>query len=142
MLCINAGQKADAKHVVKYKFGVQTLKHPMHTLKLDCLNGNTKWHEALQLEIDQLIKFNTFLICNKGDIDLKDYTYVLLLMVFNVKFDGQHKCWYVANGSNKLGDEIYSGVVGIDWVQIALLLTQLNRLQVCAGDVSCAFLQS
>ena len=65
-------------------------------------------------------------------------------MVFDVKFDGQHKCWYVANGSvtDELGDDIYSGVVGIDSVRIALLLAQLNGLQVCAGDVSCAFLQS
>ena len=65
-------------------------------------------------------------------------------MVFDVKFNRQHKCWYVANGSvtNKLSDEIYSGVVGIDSVCIALLLAQLNGLQVCAGDISCAFLQS
>ena len=32
-------------------------------------------------------KFNTFLIHNKGDINVKDYTYVSLLMVFDVKFD-------------------------------------------------------
>ena len=65
-------------------------------------------------------------------------------MVFNVKFDRQHKCCYVANTSvtDKLSDEIYSGVVGIDSVQIALLLAQLNGSQVCAGDVSCTFLQS
>ena len=116
----------------------------MHTLELDCLNGNTKWRNALQLEIDQLLKFETFLIYDKGEIDLKNYTYVPLLMVFDVKFDRGHKCRYVANGSvtDKLGDEIYSSVVGIDSVRIALLLAQLNGLQVCAGDVSCAFLQS
>ena len=116
----------------------------MHALKLDCLNGNAKWQDALQLEIDQLLKFNAFLIYNKGDINLKGYTYIPLLMVFDVKFEGQHKCQYVANGSvtNKLTDNIYSRVVGIDSVQIALLLAQLNGLQVCAGDISCAFLQS
>ena len=112
-------------------------------LKLDCLNRNTKWHCALQLKINQLLKFNMLLICNKGGINLKDYTYVPLLMVFDVKFDRQHKCCYVTNGSvtGDLGDEIYSSVVGIDSLQIALLLAQLNGLQVCAGDVSCAFLQ-
>ena len=116
----------------------------MHALELDCLNRNTKWCDTLQHEINQLLKFNTFLIYNKGDINLKDYTYVPLLMVFNVKFARQHKCCYVTNGSvtDKLGDEIYSCVVGIDSVQIALLLAQLNGLQVCAGDISCAFLQS
>ena len=62
ILCINAGQKAVAKHAAKYKFRVQIPKHPMHTLKLDRLNGN------------QLHKFNTFLVYIKGDIDLKDYT--------------------------------------------------------------------
>ena len=32
--------------------------------------------------------------------------------------------------------------MGIDSVRIALLLAQLNGLKVCAGNVSCAFLQS
>ena len=116
----------------------------MHALKLDRLNRNTKWQDALQLKIDQLLKFETFLIYKKGQIDLENYTYVPLLMVFDVKFDGQHKCWYIANGSvtDELGDDIYSGVMGIDSVRIALLLAQLNGLQVCAGNVSCAFLQS
>ena len=68
--------------------------------------------------IYQLLKFNTFLIYNKGDIDLKDYTYIPLLMVFDIKFDRQHKCHYAASGSitDKLGDEIYSRPVGIDSV--------------------------
>ena len=120
MLC-NASQKATARKAVKNKFGVQIPIHPMHALKLDCLNRNTKWRNALQLEINQLLKFKTFLIYNKGEIDLKNYTYVPLLMVFDIKFNGRHKCWYVANGSvtNKLGDEIYSGIVGIDSVCIA-----------------------
>ena len=144
MLRINASQKGAARKTVKCKFRVQIPKHPMHALKLDRLNGNTKWRDALQLEINQLLKFETFLIYKKGQIDLENYTYVPLLMVFDVKFDGQHKCQYVANGSitDELGDDIYSGVVGIDSVRIALLLAQLNGLQVCAGDVSCAFLQS
>ena len=43
----------------------------MHALKLDCLNGNMKWRNALQLKIDQLLKFETFLIYDKGEIDLK-----------------------------------------------------------------------
>ena len=87
MLRINASQKATARKAVKYNFGVQILKHPMHTLELDCLNRNTKWRNALQLKINQLLKFKTFLIYDKGEIKLKDYTYVPLLMVFDVKFD-------------------------------------------------------
>ena len=35
---------------------------------------------------------------------------------------------------------MYSGVVGIESVRIALFLAQLNNLQVCAADVSGAFL--
>ena len=75
MLCINASQKGAARKTVKYKFGVQIPKHPMHALELDRLNGNTKWRDALQLEIDQLLKFETFLIYEKGQIDLENYTY-------------------------------------------------------------------
>ena len=144
MLCINAGQKEVAKRAAKHKFGVQILRYPMYALELDCLNGSNKWQDALQLEIDQLLKFNTFLFYNKGNINLKNYTYLPLLMVFDMKFDGWHKCCCIANSSVaiKLGDEIYSRVVGIYSVQITLLLAQLNSLQVCAGSISCAFLQS
>ena len=82
---------------------------------------------------------------DKGEIDLKNYTYVPLLMALwrQIWRKTQVSC-YVANGSvpDKVGDEVYSSVVGIDSVRIALLLAQLNGLQVCAGDVSCAFLQS
>ena len=88
MLCTNASQKVTTRKAVKYKFGVQILKHPMHALELDHLNGNTKWRNALQLEINQLLKFETFFIYDKGEIDLKNYTYVPLLMVFGtVKFE-------------------------------------------------------
>ena len=98
MLHINASQKATARKTEKYKFRVLIPKHPMHALELDCLNGNTKWRDALQLKINQLLKFKTFLIYDKGEIDLKNYTYVPLLMVFDVKFNGRHKCRYVVNG--------------------------------------------
>ena len=40
MLRINASQKGATRKTVKYKFGVQIPKHPMHALKLDRLNGN------------------------------------------------------------------------------------------------------
>ena len=76
MLRINTSQMATARQAAKYKFGVQIPKHPMDTLELDCLNGNTKWHNTLQLKIDQLLKFKTFLLYNKGAINLKNYTYV------------------------------------------------------------------
>ena len=66
-------------------------------------------------------------------------------MIFDMKFNGQHKCHFVASSSitDQLRGDIYSWVVGIDSVCIALLLAQLlNGLKLGAGHVSCAFLQS
>ena len=49
----------------------------------------------------------------------------------------------MANGSVSTplpGDEVYSGVVSIDSVRIALFVAMLNDLKVCAADISSAYL--
>ena len=50
----------------------------------------------------------------------------------------------VANGSKTEidGEELYSGVVGMETVRLGFLLAEMNGLNVCAADISSAFLYS
>jgi hypothetical protein len=59
-----------------------------------------------------------------------------------VKFDGHFKARLVTNGSKmeQPKDDIFSGFVGLESVQLTFLLAQINVLQVCAADISNAFL--
>jgi hypothetical protein len=47
-------------HTPKYKFGVQIPASISHALRLDKLNGNKLWEEAIQKEMDQLKEYETF----------------------------------------------------------------------------------
>jgi hypothetical protein len=44
----------------KYKFGVQIPTSISHALRLDRLNGNHLWQEAIQTEMDQMNEYQTF----------------------------------------------------------------------------------
>jgi hypothetical protein len=58
-------------------------------LMLDKLTGTTFWRDAMQAEIDQLLKFKTFNILAKGVKTfpgMEKYTYVPMHFVFDVKF--------------------------------------------------------
>ena len=132
------------RNTKKFKFGVEVPRSVKDALRLDRENRNNKWHDAIKKELEQLMEFNTFNVLGPGEKPPDDYTYVPLLMTFDVKFDGRYKARMCANGSRTphTGDEIYSGVVGMDTVRLAFFLAALNDLQVCAADVSCAFLQA
>ena len=56
---------------------------------------------------------------------------------------GRRKCRLVAGGHRTPDvpqEEVYSGVVSIETIRMAFLISSLNNLRVCAADVSTAFL--
>ena len=64
-------------------------------------------------------------------------------MIFDVKFYGRRKARLVAGGHRAPEvprEEIYSGVVSLETIRTAFVLASLNNLEVCAADVSTAFL--
>jgi hypothetical protein len=126
----------------RYKFGVQIPASISHALKLDKLNGNNLWAEAIQKEMDQLQEYNTFRVPTEKD-DLSKYQQIPYHMVFDCKFDGRRKGRLVAGGNHTVvtSEQVYSGVVGIETVRTILALSSMDpNLQVMAADVSNAFL--
>ena len=63
--------------------------------------------------------------------------------MFACKFDGHQKARLVAkNGSCTPVDaeEAYAGIVGMETMRLGFLLAEMNGLQVCAADISSAYL--
>ena len=109
-------------------------------MSLDKENGNNLWFEAQQKEAKSLRDLNVFRIVEK-DVDLSEYQYAPLIYAFDVKFDGRRRARLVANGKVTIGPpeaDIWSGVVNIESVRIALFLSKLNGLKILAADISSA----
>ena len=81
------------KNTPHYKFGVRVPHSVNEVMELDKANGNTLWAEAIQKEMDQLQEFGTFHTLYNGEKDRvpKDYTFIPMHTVFDVKFDGRCK---------------------------------------------------
>ena len=64
-------------------------------------------------------------------------------MIFYVNFDGRRKARLVAGGHREPEvprEEVYSGVVSMETIRMAFVLASMNDLEVCAADISTAFL--
>ena len=133
---------AKYENTPKYKFGVQIPTSIPHALRLDKLNGNKLWEEAIQKEMDQLTEYKTFRLPTEKD-DLAAYQRIPYHMVFDCKFDGRRKGRLVAGGNHNVvtSEQVYSGVVGIESIRLMLALAAMDPgSQVRAADVSNAFL--
>ena len=132
---IQPGQK-------KIKFGIEVPLGIKHAMKLDMLNGNTLWLDAIKTELAQLNEFCTFKALAPGEKAPKGYQRIPYHIVFDVKFDLRHKARLVAGGNvtQLAREDIYSGVVGLETVRLGMFLAELNGLSCCAADIGNAYL--
>ena len=152
-----AKERSELKRVVKnynimkgkrgkgpiYKFGIQIPRNVKEAYELDAKNGNTKWQDAMQEEVDSLLQFSTFI--DKGLINfLEGYKKIIVHFVFDVKHDLRHKARLVAGGhlTDPNTEGTYSGVVSLRTMRIALVAAELNLLETMVGDVSSAYLEA
>ena len=54
------GNPSTAKATKRYKHGWQVPRDYTHALQLDVQNGNTKWKDAIDLEIEQMKEYQVF----------------------------------------------------------------------------------
>jgi hypothetical protein len=140
---VNAVLRANAlkKKRATYKFGIRVPDNAAHALQLDKENGNTYWRDAINKELAEIDQYDTFHLAPDGDLP-EGYKRIPYMIVFDVKFDLRRKARLVAGGhrTDPPPEDVYSGVVMIDSVRLALFLGVLNNLKTCAADVGCAFL--
>ena len=141
---VNQAKLSSFRHAAKYMFGYEIPKNYKHALILDQKNGNTKWQDAIQLEIVQLHDYATFKDLGFGTSVPVGYRKITVHFVFAVKHDGRHKARLVAGGHLTLVpvDSVYSGVVSLRGLRIVIFLAELNGLTLWSTDVGNAYLES
>ena len=99
----------------KFKYGYEIPKGYDHAIRLDQRNKNTKWQDAVKLEMSQMDEYNTFKDYGKGGKPPSGYKKIRVHFIFDVKHDGRHKGQLVADGNltDLPVESIYSGVVSL-----------------------------
>ena len=130
----------------RYQYGFEVPRDYNHALRLDERNGNTRWRDAVKLEMDQIWEYETFE--DKGHKDKvplpEGYKKIRVHLVFAVKHDGRHKARLVADGhlTDVPIDSVYSGVVSLRGFRLILFLAELNDLEIWATDIGNAYLEA
>ena len=82
-----------------YMFGYLIPRNYMEAMQFDSENKNSKWYDAIELEMESMLEYKVFKMWDKAIIDKhkkvknppKGYHRIIVHLVFAVKFDGRHK---------------------------------------------------
>ena len=140
-----------AKASRKYKNGWEVPRDYAHALQLDIQNGNNKWKDDIDLEIEGIKEYQVFKdygknVHEKGIIANapKGYQKIRVHFIFDVKHCGKFKARLVANGhlTKEPNETVYSGFVFLRDLRLAMFLAELSNLQLWGADVGNAYLQA
>ena len=128
----------------QFKYGFEVPRDYAHAVQLDKRNGNTKWQDAIKLEMSQLDEYNVFEDRGKNIPIPSDYKKIRVHLVFDVKHDGRHKARLVADGhlTDIPLDSVYSGVVSLRGLRLLIFLSELNGLHTWVTDIGNAYLEA
>ena len=133
------------------KHGWEVPRDYAHALQLDIHNGNNKWKEAIDLEIEQIKEYQVFKDFGKAVYDKntitnapKGHQKIRVHFVYDVKHCGKFKARLVADGhlTKEPMETVYSGVVSIRNLRLAMFFAELNNLELWGADVENAYLQA
>jgi hypothetical protein len=110
--------KARGNDGPRYKYGVRLPSRARECAELDRENGDTKWTDANQAELNLLNEFEAFeeygVYTDEKASALIDqgYQFIKLMMIYDVKHDGRFRARLVAAGNmTRPGCDAYSSVV-------------------------------
>ena len=141
----------EAKASKWYKHGCKIPRDYAHALQLDVQNGNTKWKNAIDLEIEQIKEYQEFkdngeVVYEKGKVinAPMDHEKIRVHFVLNVKYCGKFKARLVEDRhlTKEANETVYSGAVSLRNLRLAMFLAELNDLQLWEADVGNACLQA
>ena len=89
-----------------YMFGYLIPRNCMDTMQFDSENKNSKWYDAIKLEMESMLEYKVFKRLDKAILDKhkkvtnppKGYHRIKAHLVFAVKVDGRHKARLAADG--------------------------------------------
>jgi hypothetical protein len=130
----------------KYKYGVEIPKDYDDAMRLDRILGQTKWDDAIKLELKQIDDYKSFKdLGHKTKVRPPEgYKKIRVHLVFDCKHDGRHKARLVADGhlTDEPLESVYSGVVTLRAFRMVVFAAELNKMRVWATDIGNAYLES
>ena len=133
-------------------FGYLITRNYMEVMQFDSENKNSKWYDAIKLEMESMLQYKVFKKRDKAILDkhkkvmnpIKGCHRIKVHQVFAVKFDGRHKVTLVADGhlTPEPIENIYSGVVSLRNLRLVIFLGKLNHLDLWGADIGNAYLDS
>ena len=135
-----------------YMFGYLIPRNYMEAMQFDSENKNSKWYDAIKLEMESMAEYKVFKKWDKAILDKhkkvknppEGYQRIKVHLVFAVKFDGRHKARLVADGhlTPEPIENIYSGVVSLRNLRLVIFLGKLNNLELWGADIGNAYLEA
>ena len=124
------------------KYGIQVPRTIAEALKLDVINDNNLWGDALQKEMDN-VKIAFDILSDDQELP-PGYKKASGHIIFDVQMTLERKARWVKDGHKTPQPDwsTYSGVVSRESVRIALTYAAFNGLPVCGCDVQNTYLQA
>ena len=133
-------------------FGYLILRNYMEAMQFDSEKKNSKWYDAIKLDMESMIEYKVFKKWDKAILDKhkkvmnspKGYHRIKVHLVFAVKFNGRHKARLAADGHLNPGpiENMYSGVVSLRNLRLVIFLGKLNNLDIWGADIGNAYLEA
>ena len=103
----------------------------MDVMDLDAQNGNSLWMDAEGVELSQIDEYEVLKDLGFKGVAPMGHKRITVYFVYDVKYDGRHKARLVAGGhlTETPVESVYSSVVSLRGLCIALFLAELNRLE-------------
>jgi hypothetical protein len=143
---VNQSKLRSYNSAPRFKYGFEIPRNYAHALILDERNKNTKWRDAVALELLQIQEYETFKsMGHKSSAKAPaGYKKIRVHLVFDVKHDGRHKARLVADGhlTEIPTEAVYSGVVSLRSFRLVAFAAELNDLLFWATDIGNAYLEA
>ena len=125
----------------------------MEATQFDSENKNSKWYDAIKLEMESMLEYKVFksgikqslINIRKSKTLPKVITGIKKVHLgFAVKFDGRHKARLVADGhlTPEPIENIYSGVVSLRNLRPVIFQGKLSNLELWGADIGNAYLEA
>lgn len=124
------------------RYGVTIPRDVRDAYRLDTINGDTGWADAVHTEIDSLKRLKCFKFLAPEFKPDETYQYCDLIMIFEVKADGRKKARYCAGGHKVAlrGMSSKSTVVKQISVRLMDIIAHRDNLDIICGDIGNAFI--
>jgi hypothetical protein len=141
---VNQTKRHSLRTAPIYKVGFRVPRNLKEAMEIDKENNNTKWADAILTEITQIHDYNTFKNLGRNGTIPPGYKRIRVHFVFDIKHDGRHKARLVAGGhlTDEPDESVYSGVVTLRGLRLAIFVGELNDLVTWGADVGNAYLES